>query len=114
MRSLSIRVFALLGGLAVAGCGAVDPKHCMGTNCATGGTGGTGGGGTGGSGGGGTGGTGGGGGSDNNCGVQNFMLTKGGTPDLLIVQDRSGSMADPATSGGDWLRNAMDHLFRVR
>jgi hypothetical protein len=26
------------------------------------------------------------------CGVQNFMLAKGGTPDLLIVQDISGSM----------------------
>lgn len=93
-----IRVIALLGGLAVAGCGAVDPKHCSGTNCATGGTGGTGGGGTGGSGGGGTGGTGGsgGGGSDNNCGVQDFMLQKGGTPDLLIVQDRSGSMKEDA------------------
>jgi hypothetical protein len=70
----------------------------MGTNCATGGTGGTGGGGTGGAGGGGTGG-GGGGGSDNNCGVQNFMLTKGGTPDLLIVQDRSGSMGMDASGG---------------
>jgi hypothetical protein len=100
MRSLSIRVIALVGGLAVAGCGAVDPKHCMGTNCATGGTGGTGGGGTGGTGGGGgTGGTGGGGGSDNNCGVQNFTLSKGGTPDLLIVQDRSGSMDEDANGG---------------
>ena len=28
----------------------------------------------------------------NKCGVQNFMLAKGGTPDLLIVQDISGSM----------------------
>ena len=91
MRFPGIRVIALLGGLAVAGCGAVDPKHCSGTNCATGGNGGTGGGGTGGSGGGGTGGSGGGGGV-NNCGVQNFMLTKGGTPDLLLIQDRSGSM----------------------
>ena len=95
MRFPSIRVFALVSGLAVAGCGAVDPKHCIGTNCATGGNGGTGGGGTGGSGGGGTGGSGG-GGSDNNCGVQNFMLTKGGTPDLLLVQDRSGSMREDA------------------
>jgi hypothetical protein len=98
----SIRVIALLSGFAVAGCGAIDPKHCSGgTNCGTGGNGGSGG--TGGSGGsGGTGGTGGGGGggSDNNCGVQNFMLQKGGTPDLLIVQDRSGSMMDPATTGG--------------
>ena len=27
------------------------------------------------------------------CGVLNFMLAKGGTPDLLLVQDISGSMA---------------------
>jgi hypothetical protein len=97
MRFPSIRVIALLGGLAVAGCGASDINHGGG-----GGTGGTGGGGTGGAGGGGTGGTGGsggGGGITNDCGVMNFMLTKGGTPDLLIVQDRSGSMADPATTG---------------
>src|ERR1700761_3681027 len=26
------------------------------------------------------------------CGVQNFMLQRGGTPDLLLVQDISGSM----------------------
>jgi hypothetical protein len=60
-------------------------------------------GGSGGNGGGGSGGSGGGGGSGGsgvpdgglNCGVQNFMLTKSGTPDLLIVQDRSGSMKDP-------------------
>ena len=87
MRFPSIRVIALLGGLAVAGCGASNINH------GGGGTGGTGGGGTGGTGGGGSGGTGGGGGSDPNCGVMNFMLTKGGTPDLLLVQDRSGSMA---------------------
>jgi hypothetical protein len=31
--------------------------------------------------------------------VQNFMLMKGGTPDLLIVQDRSGSMAMDAMGG---------------
>jgi hypothetical protein len=30
-----------------------------------------------------------------NCGVQNFMLMHGVTPDLLIIQDRSGSMMDP-------------------
>jgi hypothetical protein len=89
MRLPNIRVIALLSGLAVAGCGASNISHGGGS----GGTGGGGNGGTGGSGGtGGTGGTGGGGG-DNNCGVQNFMLTKGGTPDLLLVQDRSGSMA---------------------
>jgi len=100
MRFPGIRVIALLGGLAIAGCGASDIKHGGGGSGGTGG-----GGGTGGSGGtGGTGGTGG-GGSDNNCGVQNFMLQKGGTPDLLIVQDRSGSMDEdadgnnPPTSG---------------
>jgi hypothetical protein len=54
----------------------------------TGGSGGSGGGGGNGSGDGGTGG--------DNCGVQNFMLVKGGTPDLLIVQDKSGSMNDDA------------------
>ncbi|MFI5288530.1 MAG: VWA domain-containing protein [Polyangia bacterium] len=36
------------------------------------------------------------GGISNNCGVQNFMLVHGNTPDLLIVQDRSGSMSDDA------------------
>src|SRR6266536_1550851 len=25
-----------------------------------------------------------------------------------------GWVSDPAASGGDWLRNAMDHLFRIR
>ncbi|HWE28856.1 MAG TPA: vWA domain-containing protein [Polyangia bacterium] len=101
MRFPDIREIALLAGFAVAGCGAVDPNHCtVGSTCATGGTGGPGGGGTGGTGGGGTGDTGGGGGGGNNCGVQNFMLAKGGTPDLLIVQDRSGSMMDPATTAG--------------
>ena len=96
MRFPGIRVIALLGGLAIAGCGASDIKHGGG---GSGGTGGGGNGGTGGSGGtGGTGGTGG-GGSDNNCGVQNFMLQKGGTPDLLIVQDRSGSMDEDASGG---------------
>jgi hypothetical protein len=34
-----------------------------------------------------------GGSDDNNCGVQNFNLVKGSTPDLLIVQDKSGSMS---------------------
>ncbi len=92
MRFPTIRVIALLGGLAVAGCGASNISH--------GGTGGNAGGaGTGGGAGGGTGGGAGGGGSDNNCGTQNFMLTKGGTPDLLIVQDRSGSMGQDAMGG---------------
>jgi hypothetical protein len=39
--------------------------------------------------------------SGNNCGVQNFMLNRTAIPDLMIVQDRSGSMmADPDGSGG--------------
>jgi hypothetical protein len=32
----------------------------------------------------------------NNCGVQNFQLIQGATPDLLIIQDKSGSMSDDA------------------
>ncbi len=102
MRFPSIRVFALLSGLAVAGCGAANINHCNGTGDCTGGNGGTGGGGgTGGTGGtGGGGGTGGsGGGGSTNCGTQNFNLMKGGTPDLLIVQDRSGSMEMDASGG---------------
>jgi hypothetical protein len=35
-----------------------------------------------------------------NCGVMNFALQKGLPPDLLIVLDRSGSMADSPSSGG--------------
>jgi hypothetical protein len=113
MRVAGIRVIALLGGLALVGCGASGINHGPGTggNGNNGGTGGSGGGGTGGSGGGdGTGGSGGGGGgSGDNCGVQNFMLQKGGTPDLLLVQDRSGSMAwaidgsmNPAAGQSRW------------
>ena len=86
-------VFALASAFAVVGCGSPNINH---GNGGSGGTGGGGAGGAGGSGGtGGTGGTGGsgGGGMSNNCGVMNFMLAKGGTPDLLIIQDRSGSMA---------------------
>ncbi len=99
MRLPNIRVIALLGGLAIAGCGTSDIKHGSGGNGGTGGggNGGSGGGGSGGSGGGGSGGSGGGGGP--NCGVQNFTLNKGGTPDLLIVQDRSGSMSMDANGG---------------
>lgn len=38
-----------------------------------------------------------GGSGEGNCGVQNFMLMHGNPPDLLIVQDRSGSMSqDPS------------------
>src|SRR5450432_4263462 len=31
-----------------------------------------------------------------NCGVQNFMLVTGTTPDILIVQDQSASMNNDA------------------
>jgi hypothetical protein len=84
-------------------CSSTDVQHGQGGGPGTGGVGnggngGAGNGGNGGnSGGGGNGGsTGGGGtgGSGGNCGVLNFMLTKSGTPDLLIVQDISGSMGD--------------------
>jgi hypothetical protein len=34
-----------------------------------------------------------------NCGVQNFMLARGGTPDLLLVQDISGSMNQTEADG---------------
>jgi hypothetical protein len=44
--------------------------------------------------------TGGDGGLSDNCGIQNFMLQKGLPPDLLIVLDRSGSMADAPSGGG--------------
>ena len=101
--SLAIGVITLATG-ALVGCGTPNISHGPG---GTGGNGnGSGGGGTGG-GSGGSGGTGGGGGSGgggadggmNNCGVQNFMLVKGGTPDLLIIQDRSGSMSMDAMGG---------------
>ncbi len=90
------------------GCSAPNVRHSGDGSGGTGvggngnGTGnGPGSGGTVGSGGGGSGGAGGGA----NCGVQMFNLTKSGTPDLLLVQDRSGSMsmdpdgADPSVSG---------------
>jgi uncharacterized protein YegL len=92
--------FALAAALLVVGCGSPDINHGGG-----GGTGGTGGGtgtggngGAGGAGGGGSGG-GGGGGGGTNCGVEDFMLMKGGSPDLLIIQDRSGSMAMDVNGG---------------
>ncbi|MDB4965816.1 MAG: hypothetical protein JWN44_1505 [Myxococcales bacterium] len=100
MKSFASIMFALATAV-VAGCGSPNINHG-----GTGGSGGTGGGGgsgtggnggTGGSGGGGSGG--GGGGTGNNCGVQDFMLTKGGTPDLLLIQDRSGSMSMDASGG---------------
>jgi hypothetical protein len=92
---------------AALGCSNPTINHGNG-----GGAGGTGGGvggtgGSAGSGGGGSGGSGGGGGSGgmsggpdggNNCGVQNFMLNKTGTPDLIIIQDRSESMTDPPST----------------
>lgn len=100
MRVFSPRVLTLASALLLA-CGDPAIHHGQtgdtpGDNGSTGGTGGSAGG-TGGNGGtGGTGGTGGNGGTSN-CGEQDFKLEKGGTPDLLIVQDRSGSMAwDPA------------------
>ena len=95
MRFQNIRVMALLGGLAVAGCGASNINHGLGTGGSGGSGGSDGSGGSGGTGGGNTGGSGG----SNNCGVMNFMLTKGGTPDLLVVLDRSGSMMESATGG---------------
>ena len=64
------------------------------TGGAGGATGGAGGNGTGGAAGSATGGTGG-----NNCGVQTFALQRR-PPDVLIVQDKSGSMADPPSTGG--------------
>jgi hypothetical protein len=73
-------------------CHSTDVNHGSGGNGSPdGGGGGAGGSGTGGVGG--TGGTGGGGGSGggDNCGEQKFELQKG-TPDLLILQDISGSM----------------------
>ena len=91
MRISLVRVVALVGGLSVGGCGASDIQHSPGGN--GNGSGGAGSGGTG------TNGGGTGGGGDNNCGVMNFMLAKGGTPDLLIVQDRSASMAQDASGG---------------
>ena len=71
----------LLAPLAIGGC---LPSEEHGGGAA----------GTGSSSGGGSGSTTGGNSSDpTKCGVLNFMLAKGGTPDLLIVQDISGSMA---------------------
>jgi hypothetical protein len=96
MRLLSTGALGLTSALLLAwGCHSNDVMH--GTGGGQGGSGGSGGsgasGGSGGSGGvggvGGNGGTGGTGGD--NCGEQQFMLQKG-TPDLLIVQDISGSM----------------------
>src|SRR5690242_9560192 len=96
MRLLSTGALGLTSALLLAwGCHSNDVMH--GTGGGQGGSGGSGGSGaTGGSGGaggvgglGGNGGTGGTGGD--NCGEQQFMLQKG-TPDLLIVQDISGSM----------------------
>src|SRR4051794_4963537 len=94
--SKSVGLF-LVASLVLAACGANE-----GGGRRVGGGGGSGDGsrgcgGGGGSGGGGSGGGGGGpdgGGGDTNCGVQNFMLIQGSTPDLLIIQDKSGSMSD--------------------
>jgi hypothetical protein len=93
-----MRLWLLTILLAACGSNGRDGSSSGGTGDTTGGsTGGTGGGlitpGQTGSNGGTTGGssTGGTTGSDN-CGVQNFMLEHGNIPELLIVQDRSGSM----------------------
>jgi von Willebrand factor type A domain len=53
---------------------------------------------------GGTVGGGGSGGTEPNCGVQDFTLTRGLPPELLIVLDKSGSMgfAAPSGSGSKW------------
>lgn len=89
---------------AMLGCSSPMVRHVGGTGVDAGtGVGGVGGlGGTDDGGTGGTGGTGGGSGMPDggtNCGVQNFMLTKSGTPDVLLVQDRSGSMGMDASGG---------------
>ncbi len=92
MRFRLVGVVALLGGLSlVSGCGASNIQH---GDAGGNGAGGAGSGGTGANGGGSGGASGG-----DNCGVMNFMLAKGGTPDLLIVQDRSASMAQDASGG---------------
>jgi hypothetical protein len=85
-----IRILTLASGLLLA-CGEPNVNHGQ----VDGGNGGGGGGG-----GGGTGGGGGGGGGIPQCGVQDFMLVKGGPADLIIVQDRSGSMTDSVTLPG--------------
>src|SRR5262249_15646370 len=79
--------------LMLGGCGA---DIVRGSGGASGGSGGA----TGGSSGGGTGGTRGAGGTRGmNCGVQTFMLQRR-PPDVLIVQDKSGSMNNPPSTGG--------------
>ncbi|HJZ87513.1 MAG TPA: vWA domain-containing protein [Polyangia bacterium] len=99
---------ALLGlGCGPTGTGSGSGGASGGGSGGRGGGGGTAGsgGGAGGSGGfGGSGGSGGGGGIDNSpdamsCGMQDFTLQRL-PPDLLIVQDKSGSMNDPPSGGG--------------
>ncbi len=94
---LGMRVLTLACGSLLA-CGSPSISHGPGGVGGNGNNGGSGGAGSGGRGGG-SGGSGGGADGGNNCGVQNFMLAKGGTPDLLIVQDRSGSMSMDANGG---------------
>jgi hypothetical protein len=95
------------------GCHNTDVNHGTGGNGGMGGAaGGAGGAGGGGGGAGGSGGIGGAGGSGgDNCGEQQFMLQKG-TPDLLIVQDISGSMAwgEDGTPGPGTGNSRWDHL----
>jgi hypothetical protein len=105
MRFLSNTRALTLAAVALLACSSDPINHGPGNgNNGNGGGGGGGGGsaggGGGGGGGGGSAGGGGGGGGGNNCGTQNFMLMKGGSPDLLIIQDRSGSMDMDASGGG--------------
>src|SRR5262249_43537062 len=103
MRRLQLLGTVFLASALVLGCSPTEGQRVggwRGGNRGNGGAGGSGGGGGGGSGGaggsGGSGGSGGGGGGGDNCGVQNFDLVQGAIPDLLIVQDKSGSMSDDA------------------
>jgi hypothetical protein len=96
MRHSNWLCFFVVASFLTAACGSNQGNGRVGGG-GSGGSGGVGSGG-GGSGGGGSGGGDGpdGGGGDTNCGVQNFMLIQGSTPDLLIIQDKSGSMSDDA------------------
>ena len=97
MRTLSFIVLSVLVGCGqdVTGSGGASGGAGGATGGSSGaGTGGSSGAGTGGSSGAGTGGSGG-----NNCGVETFQLQRQ-PPDVLIVQDKSGSMNDPPSTGG--------------
>src|SRR5690349_8902989 len=50
----------------------------------------------------------------NNCGVQNFTLEHGTIPELLIVQDRSGSMdEDPSGNSLSGTKNPMSKWMQI-